>query len=178
VGLQGLAGLRPGEALRVEVADFGEGYRTLSVLAPKTKRRRHVRILKPLADDVRAYLLSTGIRSGRLFPAPAGKAEWAEHDWRNWRRRVYQEAAKAEGVTDDMRAYRLRGSFASLLLWETDCQQTDVAKQLGHSLAVLFDRYAGVIEDVKVAKGKRRDAERAVREARAKVAAERARGVA
>ena len=52
-----------------------------------------------------------------IFPTHDGD-EWKLHDWQNWRRRVYQPAAKKAGVTGDLRVYRLRESFVSLLLWE------------------------------------------------------------
>jgi hypothetical protein len=41
-----------------------------------------------------------------IFPTHDGD-EWKLHDWQNWRRRVYQPAAKAAGVTGDLRVYRL-----------------------------------------------------------------------
>lgn len=54
---------------------------------------------------------------------------------------------RAAGVTGDVRVYRLRGSFASLLLWE-GMAVTDVADQAGHSVATLAARYAGVIREL------------------------------
>ena len=71
--------------------------------------------------------------------------EWKLHDWQNWRRRVYQPAAMNAGVTGDLRVYRLRGSFVSLLLWEGRCL-TFVAEQAGHCVATLAQHYAGVLE--------------------------------
>jgi hypothetical protein len=53
------------------------------------------------------------------LPTHDGDA-WKLHDWQNWRRRVHQPAAKEAGVTGDLRVYRLRGSFVSLLLWEEE----------------------------------------------------------
>jgi hypothetical protein len=58
---------------------------------------------------------------------------------------VYQPAARAAGVEGDMRVYRLRGSFASLLLWEGR-SLTYVAEQAGHSVATLARHYAGVLD--------------------------------
>jgi hypothetical protein len=60
---------------------------------------------------------------------------------------VYQPAAKAAGVTGDVRVYRLRGSFVSLLLWEGR-SLTFVADQAGHSVATLAKHYAGVLEEL------------------------------
>ena len=46
----------------------------------------------------------------------------------------------------DLRAYRLRGSFVSLLLWEGH-SLTYVADQAGHSVATLAKHYAGVLDE-------------------------------
>jgi integrase len=73
--------------------------------------------------------------------------DWKLHEWQNWRRRVYQPAAKAVGVTGDLRVYRLRGSFVSLLLWEGR-SLTFVADQAGHSVATLAKHHAGVLEEL------------------------------
>jgi len=81
-----------------------------------------------------------------IFPRQGGK-EWQLHDWQNWRRRIYQRAARAAGVTGDMRPYRLRGSFVSLLLWEGR-SPTYVAEQAGHSIATLAKHYAGVLREL------------------------------
>src|SRR5947209_18650432 len=63
------------------------------------------------------------------------------------RRRVYQPAAIAAGVTGDLRPYRLRASFVSLLLWEGR-SLAYVAEQAGHSIATLAKHYAGVIREL------------------------------
>ncbi len=56
-------------------------------------------------------------------------------------------AAKAAGVTGDLRVHRLRGSFASLLLWEGH-SLTYVAEQAGHSVATLANHYAGTLDEL------------------------------
>jgi site-specific recombinase XerD len=81
-----------------------------------------------------------------IFPRQGGN-EWQLHDWQNWRRRIYQRTAKDAGVTGDMRPYRLRGSFTSLLLWEGR-SLTYVAEQAGHSVATLAKHYAGVLREL------------------------------
>ena len=42
---------------------------------------------------------------------------WRDHDWKNWRRRIFEPAAKAAGL-ERVRPYDLRHSFASLLIHE------------------------------------------------------------
>lgn len=97
-----------------------------------------------------------------IVPRPSGRA-WSESDWRNWRTRVYQPTAVAVGVTGDLRPYRLRGSFASLLLYEGR-PVTYVAEQTGHSIGVLSKHYAGVIARLESAP--RVTADEAIRAAR------------
>ena len=84
--------------------------------------------------------------SALIFPTHDGD-EWQLHDRQNWRRRIYQPAAKQAGVTGDLRVYRLRGSFVSLLLWEGH-SLTYVADQAGHSVATLAKHYAGTLEEL------------------------------
>lgn len=50
-------------------------------------------------------------------------------------------------MTGDLRVYRLRGSFVSVLLWEGR-SLTAVADQAGHSVATLAKHYAGVLEEL------------------------------
>jgi hypothetical protein len=82
-------------------------------------RERLVALLAPLAQDLAEWRLLFGRPSGRelIVPRVYG-GEWTKTDWDNWRRRVWRPAALAAGVTGDMRPYRVRGSFVSLLLWE------------------------------------------------------------
>jgi hypothetical protein len=61
---------------------------------------------------------------------------------------VWRPAAIAAGVTGDLRPYRLRGSFVSLLLW-SGMDLVEVADQAGHSVATLARNYAGVIRELK-----------------------------
>jgi integrase len=146
VSLLAYAGLRPDEATRARWRDLTD--RTLHVHASKTERPRTIKLLAPLAQDLAEWRLASGRppSSALIFPTHDGD-DWKLHDWQNWRRRVYQPAAKAAGVTGDLRVYRLRGSFVSLLLWEGR-SLTFVADQAGHSVATLAKHYAGVLEEL------------------------------
>lgn len=144
VSLMGYQGLRPDEATRVKVADLAD--RTVFVHARKTGRDRYVDLLAPVVAELREYQLITGIRQGLLSPSVGGR-EWTDSQWRNWRKRVYQPAAIAAGVTVDMRPYRLRGSFGSLLLWEGR-SVAYVAEQMGHDVATFAAHYAGVLREL------------------------------
>jgi integrase len=162
VSLLAYGGLRPAEdrAARWEDVDG----RTLHVVASKTGRARDIELLEPLARDLEEWLAIAGSRngSGLIFPTMDGDA-WKRQDWQNWRRRVYQPAATAAGVTGDLRPYRLRGSFVSLLLWEGH-SLAYVAEQAGHSIATLAKHYAGVIRELEASP--RKPAAEAIAEAR------------
>jgi site-specific recombinase XerD len=109
----------------------------------------------------------SGRPSGKRLVIPTTDGDgWKRHDWQNWRRRVYQPAAVAAGVTGDLRPYRLRGSFVSLLLWEGR-SLAYVAEQAGHSIATLAKHYAGVIRELEDAP--RTPAAEAIDEAREKL---------
>ena len=117
MSLLAYGGLRPVEDRGSCWADVRG--RTLHVVASKTGRaatstcsRRWRRILR------NGGFSAAGLAGKALiFPTLDGD-EWKRYDWQNWRRRVYRPAAIAAGVTGDLRPYRLRGSFVSLLLWE------------------------------------------------------------
>lgn len=170
VSVLAYGGLRPEEATGARWGDLAE--RTLSVDAGKTGRSRVVDLLVPLAQDLAEWRLASGRPGPRALifareqPVQArqrGSVEWQLHDWQNWRRRIYQPAARAAGVTGDMRVYRLRSSFVSLRLVE-GCSLVYVAAQAGHSVATLAAHYAGVMAELE--HGPRISAEQAIREAR------------
>jgi integrase len=146
VSMLAYTGTRPEEALRSRWRDLG--HRTLQVYAEKTERPRVVDLLVPLAKDLATWRAESGRPAADelIFPRRSGR-DWQEHDWRNWRRRVYQPAAREVGVTGDMRPRRLRSSFVSLLLWEGR-SLTYVADQVGASVDTLARHYAGVIREL------------------------------
>ena len=163
VSMLAYAGLRPVEDRGATWGDLQDS--TLRVYATKTRRERHVDLLGPLATELAEWRLACG-RPGDselIVPRPTG-GEWTREDWGNWRGRIWRPAAIAAGVTGDLRPYRLRGSFASLLLW-SGMDLVDVAEQTGHSVATLARHYAGTIKELK---GKPKvPAGQAIREARA-----------
>lgn len=120
-----------------------------------------VRLLEPLAQDLREWRLVSGRRTGFVFPTSGGG--WKEYDWDNWRERVFCPEARAVGLPHDIRPRDLRSSFASLLIWEGR-SVVEVARQLGHSARACLDTYAGVFEDFDPAQ--RVTAEEAIAQAR------------
>lgn len=148
VAMLAYAGLRPVED-RGSVWGDMQGRTSLHVVASKTGRARDVDLLAPLTQDLAEWRLLCGRPSDRALIVPTVDGdEWKRHDWQNWRRRVYRPAAVAAGVTGDMRPYRLRGSFVSLLLWAGE-DLTYVAEQAGHSVATLARYYAGTIKELR-----------------------------
>lgn len=114
------AGLRPQEALALPWRNVRE--RTLLInraqsdeglKATKTFRVQSVRLLVPLGVDLAAWRLASGRPTGDelVFPTAAGGL-WRDHDWANWRRRVFDPLATSLGVRG-MRPYDLRHAFAA-----------------------------------------------------------------
>jgi integrase len=154
VSVLAYAGLRPGEALALTWGDVGE--RTILVersvalgelKETKTRRTRSVRLLKPLRSDLKALRLKVGrpADDALVFPRADGKP-WKDTDWRNWRNRVFQPAARAAGL-GEIPPYDLRHSFVSLLIAE---RRTiiDVARQAGHSPTMTLDTYGHVFDEL------------------------------
>jgi integrase len=97
-----------------------------------------------------------------VFPAADGGL-WKGHDWDNFRDRIFRPACVAVGLPAHTRLRDLRGSFASLLIYE-GLNHVEVAQQLGHSVQTLLRDYADVFHELDPAQ--RRPAEDIVREAR------------
>jgi integrase len=127
----------------------------------KTRQNRRVKLLAPLATDLAEWKLATGRRDGLVMPRAAGQP-WRDHDYHNWRRRVYKPNAAAVGLTSGV-PHDLRGSFVSLLAWEGQTM-LEVTRQAGHSVAICERHYAGIFEDYDPAN--RTSTEAAIRAAR------------
>jgi integrase len=84
----------------------------------KTAAHRTVRVLQPLAVDLREWRLRSGRPSetSLIFPSATG-APWTLAAYQSWRRRAFKRAIEAAGLAHG-RPYDLRHSFGSLLLHE------------------------------------------------------------
>ncbi len=127
VSVLAYAGLRPGELRALRWGDVGE--RTLLIqrsaqedgLAKTTKTRaaRSVRLLAPLAADLREYRLAAGrLADNALVLARDDGGAWTKSYWQVWRRDRWAPACRAAGLEVVPRPYDLRHAFASLLLAE------------------------------------------------------------
>ena len=135
VSMLAYAGLRPIEDRGCTSGDLRD--HTLHVFATKTGRARDIDLVAPLAQDLAQWRIACGRpRDNELIIARPSGGAWTREDWANWRQRIWRPAAIAAGVTGDLRPYRLRGAFVSLLLWEGR-SLTYVAEQAGHSIATL-----------------------------------------
>ncbi len=132
VSMLAYAGLRPIEDRACTWGDLRD--RTLHIFATKTGRARDIDLIAPLAQDLAEWRMGCGrpADSELITPRPSG-GPWTREDWANWRRRGWRPAAVEAGVTGDLRPYRLRCSFVSLLLWEGR-SLAYVAEQAGHSV--------------------------------------------
>lgn len=163
-----IAGLRPGEALALTWGDVRKGFLFVSkavalgeVKGTKTGKNRVVPLLKPLTHDLNEWKMKSGRPDddALVFPA-AGGGHWKDHDYRNWRKRVFQSAADPLGIA---RPYDLRHSYASLRFAES-ANPAEIADEMGNSLETLLSTYTHVIAELK---GKRRvSAKKLIKEAR------------
>jgi integrase len=148
------AGLRPGEALGLRWGDVRE--RTLLIQRAislgeesdtKTRQHRTVRLLAPLAADLRLWRMAAGRPddSELVFPGKE-RQPWTQAAYQSWRRRAFHRSALAAGLAQ-ARPYDLRHSFASLLLHEGR-SVIYVARQLGHDARLTLTRYGHVIDEL------------------------------
>ena len=155
VSILAYAGLRPGE---LRALPFG-AVRGNTILVQRganpdgsskpTKNRQHrtVRLLPALAQDIREYNLAAGrAPDEKLILLDHDGEPWGKNAWQMWRADRWAPACGAVGLDPVPRPYDLRHSFASLLLAEGR-QPLYVARQLGHSLAVLLSTYAHLIDE-------------------------------
>ena len=147
------AGLRPGEALALQWRDIREQTilieRAVSLgeeKDTKTTAHRTVRLLAPLAADLREWKLRSGRPGDQelIFPSKSGTV-WTLAAYQSWRRRAFARALAGGGV-EHARPYDLRHSFASLLLHEGR-SVIYVARQLGHDARLTLTTYGHVMDE-------------------------------
>ena len=160
VSLLAYEGLRPEEALALEERHAGRTTLLIEqknidgeiVVGQKTGQPpRSPGLWAPVRKDLAAYQLSTRRPSRRdgsqLLIARSDGEPWREHDYRNWRRRIFRPAVIAAGLPIT-RPYDLRHACASLMI-HAGRPLTEIAEHLGNSVAVLSQTYAHVIKDMR-----------------------------
>jgi site-specific recombinase XerD len=159
VSLLAYSGPRPeSEALPLRWSQVGQ--RTITYRATKAGRvkPRRTRLLAPLGPDLAEFR----IRCGRPGDGELAFGEWSPSDWDNWRERIFQPAAIAVGLPADTIPRELRGSFASLLIFE-GLNVLEVAPELGHKPSTCLDIYGRLFEEFDPSR--RRPAVEVIREA-------------
>ena len=165
VSLLAYSGPRPeSEALPLQWWQIGA--RTINYRATKGGRvkPRHTKLLAPLGRDLAEFR----IRCGRPAEDELVFGSWSGDDWDNWRERIFQPAAQDVGLPADTIPRDLRGSFASLLIFE-GLNVLEVAAQLGHKPSTCLDIYGRLFEEFDPAR--RRPAVEVIEEARSAVRA-------
>jgi integrase len=165
VDLLAYAGLRPQEARTLLWGHVLE--RVLVIGAPKTRKRRTVRLLAPLASDLREWRMACGRPpdDAPVIPRPSDGGVMSAKTFNVWRQDVFVPALDDAGLPH-ARPYDLRHSFASLLLHEGRSVPY-VARQLGHGAQLTLRTYGHVIDELEDApRIKAEDAIRAARDSR------------
>jgi integrase len=146
VSLMAYAGLRPGEARELRWGHVLD--RTLVIGASKTGKRRTVRLLDPLATDLRERRMASGrpADDAPVIPRPSDGGVMSARSFNDWRGATFGPALAAAGLPP-ARPYDLRHSFASLLLHEGR-SVIYVARQLGHDARYTLGTYGHVIDEL------------------------------
>jgi integrase len=150
---------RPEEVVfRLAWRDVGQ--RAIRFTDTKRHKVRFTPLLKPLAEDLRAWYFASGRPPDKapVFPAHDG-GFWSADDWRNFRRRIWHgEERPAErrnpnrkrtypGVAPKgSRPRDLRSSFITVQVY-AGVPLTTIAKQCGTSVPMIEKHYASVIEN-------------------------------
>ena len=113
--------------------------------ATKTRAVRTVRLLAPLAADLREWRMASGRPGDGALVFPGRDGAWTKDDRDVFRRRGWSTACRRAGI-DVVPPYDLRHSFASLLLAEGRTVHY-VAAQLGHSPALTLSTYGHLIAE-------------------------------
>jgi site-specific recombinase XerC len=159
VSVLAYSGPRPEEVVcRLEWDDVGE--RAIRYRDQKRHRIRFTPLLAPLAEDLREWFLASGRPGGRspVFPAHDG-GFWAQDDWRNWRRRVWHGEPERQRrdrkratpprpgcAPAGTRPRDLRSSYVTLRVYE-GIPLTQIAREVGTSVRMIEQHYAGIIEN-------------------------------
>ena len=153
------SGPRPEEVVcRLAWEDVGE--HAIRYVDTKRRKVRFTPLLTPLADDLKEWFLASGRPTGGrpVFPAHDG-GFWSQNDWRNWRQRTWRgepqrprrdrknpTPPRVGCAPVGTRPRDLRSSYVTLRIYE-GVPLTQVAKEVGTSVRMIEQHYAGVVEN-------------------------------
>jgi integrase/recombinase XerD len=120
------AGLRIGEALRIEVGDIDAKRMMLNIRQAKRRRGRQVMLSARLLHALRAYWKNAKLTGARLFPSE--NVDSLRRDVH----RAFVSAARAAGIPKHVRPHVLRHTFATHLM-EQGIDLRTVQVLLGHA---------------------------------------------
>lgn len=147
-------GARPMEALALRWTDIKDGRvaitKALTDGLEKDTKNHHSRwaeVISPVAQDLREWRIAMSGSSDLIWPRRRDGLVWRQADWNNWRRRWFDKA-KVEAGLPAFVPYDSRHTAASLFI-AGGRPTTEVAAQLGHSLAVTHTTYAHLIESMR-----------------------------
>jgi integrase len=159
VSVLAYSGPRPEEVVcRLAWDDIGEN--TIRYVDTKRRKVRFTPLLEPVAEDLKEWFLASGRPSGKrpVFPAH-DTGFWNQDDWRNWRQRAWRgererprrdrknpTPPRAGCAPAGTRPRDLRSSYVTLRVYE-GVPLTQIAKEVGTSVRMIEQHYAGVVED-------------------------------
>jgi len=154
VSVLAYVGLRPSEALALRLEDI-QGKRMLIERAvsdgefkpTKTRRNRAASVPEPVIHDLNQWTMSGGRRKGLVWPRALDGHPWRQSNWDNWRRRHFAEAVKAADL-GGLVPYDLRHVAVSLRI-AAGRPITEIASDMGHSVATCANDYSHMIESLR-----------------------------
>ncbi len=179
LSLMAQTGCRPGEARQIELGmvDFEGRAIHLPKRISKTGHARKLRLWRPLADDIGAWVGSQELRLHQTLCCRHDGSEMGQFGWDRWREKAFEPArnAVADQLGDERlgnaRAYDLcRHSFAAQAinaLWDLN----SLSEAMGHHISTLSQHYSHQLQ-VAREEDKRKDPELAVLKARQAVGRE------
>jgi integrase len=117
VSLLAYSGIRPGELRALRWRDIGENTLLVeraaapdgTIKATKSRRRRPVRLLRQLTQDLREWRFACGRPDEDTLIIPTTKGDpWTKTDWENWCNRQWGPACQRAGLETTPRPYDLR----------------------------------------------------------------------
>jgi integrase len=132
VSLVAYAGLRPGELRAMQLGDAREHTLLVqraanpdgSMKATKNERHRTVRLLSPLARELREYRLAAGRPpDGTMLLADGDGKPWTKTDWQMWRVDRWAPACRVAGLDPVPRPYE----YADVVVMPTSARDALLA---------------------------------------------------
>jgi alginate O-acetyltransferase complex protein AlgJ len=152
VSVLAYAGLLPRELTTLRWSDVGE--RELRIRRPGRRRfgdtpaSRAVRLIEPLAEDLRVWRRVCGAQPSRSPVFPGRDPFWAGGEWATWSMETFQPAVEACKLELDA-PHDLRHVFCTLLVHE-GLSAREIGRRAGEKRRVIKTLYRYLLTDAKV----------------------------